>query len=182
LITIPVAKGAEVGTIQTEWLRVPSLRKDQFWASYMINPSLEFELNWERRPAGKTVGTFNLSYNFLTPLTDLTPGLSVGLLDALNQTERGRAAYLAVTYRYGNLGDLNQNTPTELTLGLASRRSGLFFVGVSLPFTSSVRLVTEHDSVNLTTGLEFHPLPGLSARAMIQEARFAWSLSYGLRF
>jgi hypothetical protein len=109
-----------------------------------------------------------VAYNYILPITDVSPGISVGLNDVLNRTRDGRSAYLAWTHRYGNIGELNQNVPTEFTMGVSSQQSGPFFVGLTVPLAEHLRLLAEHNGKRLTAGVELRPIPNVGVRFLFR--------------
>jgi hypothetical protein len=176
LIITPTATRPSAGTLKLESL----LSKGEA-SRWFLEGSLG--TNWEagvQLYGGKP--TFGISYSYLLPIIDLTPGITVGALDLLDETPERRAAYLAFTFNLGNLGDLNQDVPTEFTLGFWTRTGGTFFAGTSLPFHRSVRLVAEWDSFLLRGGLELRPFKEGVFRALTSERGPAFSFSLASRF
>ena len=90
--------------------------------------------------------------------------------------------YVAVTYRFGNNGKLNQDVPTEFTFGLWTRKKGAVFGGVTLPFSKVLSLVAEHDSVNLTGGVEICPFNGGAFRFLFRQNQVIVGLRVQSRF
>ncbi|MCG9895174.1 MAG: hypothetical protein MH204_06840 [Fimbriimonadaceae bacterium] len=109
----------------------------------------------------------DFSYHYLTPITDALPGISAGFRDVAN-TGPGRAAFLALTFRLGNDGDFNQNTPSELTVGGWTRDGGALFFGFRLPFTDQFRLLADFNSKQMNTGFEFAPSRQAAIRVRFQ--------------
>lgn len=126
--------------------------------------------------------TLGFSYSYLLPIIDLTPGISVGALDLLDETPERRAAYLAFTFHLGNFGEFNQDVPTEFTLGFWTRTGGTFFAGTSLPFHKNIRLVAEWDSFLLRGGVELRPFKEGVVRALWSEKGPGFSFSLASRF
>lgn len=121
--------------------------------------------------------TFDFSYSYLDPVVNYAPGLTVGVVDALDRTEAGRSLFVAATYRSGLDGLFNASTPAETTLGAYFGSRNAFFVGASLPFSSTLRLLVEHDSQRPAAGLEFSPTPNLSVRWVTSPQSTALSFS-----
>jgi hypothetical protein len=181
VVLVPTGKKLLRGQIRLEALDRPGDR-GRVWLGTGLLQSFELEgVLSEERP-GTWAGTFDFAYNHAPPFTDISPGISVGVMDALNRTEEGRALYLAVTYRYGNVGDLNQDVPTELTVGLWTRPQGLAFFGVSLPFSQQLRFLAEHDSDRLAGGIELRPADGVGAKVVFEREGTAFGLILSLRF
>ena len=181
VVLVPTGKKLLRGQVRLEGLDRPGDR-GRLWLGTGLLQSFELEgVLSEERP-GTWAGTFDFAYNHAPPITDISPGISVGVMDALNRTAEGRALYLAITYRYGNFGDLNQDVPTELTFGLWTRAEGLAFFGVSLPFSKELRFLAEHDSNRLAGGLELRPADGVAAKVIFEREGTALGLSLSLRF
>ncbi|HMS55274.1 MAG TPA: hypothetical protein PKA27_07705 [Fimbriimonadaceae bacterium] len=106
---------------------------EQFYLGAGVTRDFEVEWHGIRERGGAIVGTLNLTYNFINPITDFAPGISVGVLDALDRTQDRRRGYFATTYRYGLDGENNQNVPMEVSLGVTVGEAIRPFVGVSLP-------------------------------------------------
>lgn len=181
-ITIPKGNKIRDGFVRAELLGVPGDKTTRAWLGAGFLQAFDFEFTSIRTKTQDWTQSFDVSYNFAPPITDISPGLSVGVQDALNRTENGRAVYLAATFRYGNTGELNQDVPTELTLGFWSRQSGLFFIGASLPFSDKFLLIAEHDSSRLAGGLEFRPVPGLVLKSVFEADGTSFGVSLRHRF
>ena len=128
------------------------------WVQFSPSATWEFGVSGENLDTENIVWGFNASYTLVNPITDVAPGLSFGMLDLGNDTEDGRTAYVAVTYRIGNEGLLNQFLPTDFTFGFWSREDSFAFVGAELPFSSTIRLLGEYDGDHLTAGFSLTPV------------------------
>ncbi|MBS1713523.1 MAG: hypothetical protein JST30_04225 [Armatimonadetes bacterium] len=181
-ITVPLGRKLLDGTVRLEYTGVPGERDARAWLGTGFLKAYELEFSLERTKTQDWSASFDLSYNYTPPIVDVAPGLSVGVQDVLNRSENGRAAYLAMTYRYGNEGALNQDVPTELTFGLWSRSSGLAFVNVSLPFSDRVFLLGEHDSRRAAAGIRIRPLPGLDLKTVFEADGTHFGLSLRQKF
>ncbi len=182
LVSIPTATKIFTRTVRAELLGYPSRDTTLGWLGFGINPLVDAEISFEARNSDRITGSLNLGYYYLLPITDLSPGIAFGIHDALNRTEDGRAAYIAITYRLGNDGELNQDVPTELTVGAWSRDGGKLFVGATIPFASEFRLFTEHNGIRPAAGFEFRPVPEGVFRIIFEERGTGFSLSFGRRF
>lgn len=143
--------------------------------------SYEVDLELRRSGGGRWAATLDAAFNLSPPITDVAPGVSVGVLDLANRTPDGRAAYLAFTQRFGNYGELNQNTPTEVTLGLWSRSDGLAFVGASLPLWDRLLVLGEATGAGVVAGLEARPARGFSLRWVAGRSEHRFQASLQLR-
>lgn len=181
-VTIPKGRKIRDGFVRFEYLALPGERDAKAWLGTGFMKALEIELASERSRGEDWRTSMDLSYNYAPPILDISPGVSVGVQDVLNRSSEGRAAYLAVTYRYGNDGQFNQDVPTELTLGLWTRKTGAGFMGVSLPFTDKVFLIGEHNSKRLAAGFELRPVPGINLKAVFETGGTHLGFSLSRRF
>lgn len=147
---------------------------------FAILDSFDAELVYERFRPRAQAGTFNFSYNYVVPVEDITPGISVGVMDAANRTRDGRMLYFAATFRYSQLGDFNANTPAEATIGAGLGRG--LFLGAVLPMTDSFRLIAEHDGLKLQAGFEIRPVKDLYFRWVHAQDRSQMNLGFVQRF
>lgn len=122
------------------------------------------------------------SWNYIRPLTDYAPGISVGMVDVLNETEMGRAAYFALTYRIGNYDPGNQDVPTDFSFGWWTRDGGSLFLSCSLPFSYSLRMISEYDGRQLAAGVEIRPFPDATIRWVFREGNPVIGFGYSARF
>lgn len=182
LITTPMGKKVPHNAAKLEFLTVPGRDTSFGWIGLGLTNSIELELSGERFNNDRVIPGLNLSYNYLTPITDLAPGVSAGILDATDQTAERRAAYLAVTYYFGNLDIFNQDTPTILTFGGWSRDGGGFFFNISIPLTNEFRLIGDHDGGTLTAGVEYKPFPEASLKYLFREGAPAFGFSLQKKF
>jgi len=183
LILIPTGNKLRFGQVRTEFMWSTRDRDHvQGFLGAGIGHSFDAELLYENLSPNAQIGSFNFAYNYVVPVTDLTPGLSVGVRDALNKTRDGRSIYVATTFRIAPDGLYNENSPPELTLGFGTESLRGLFVGASLPFTDHFRLLAEHDSFRMTAGFEMKPLPGLALRMLYRQDETLLSVAYSVRF
>lgn len=176
LILTPMGSNLPIGTARAEYLRHPDLSDTLFLeAGVLETVEAGIRIRDGEDPA------LDLNYNYIFPIIDLSPGISAGVLDALDTAE-GRAFFAAVTFRYGNWGDLNMEEATIFTMGLWSDRSSTGFVSISLPLSSQVRLLGEGYGRTVNTGVEYRPDPSLAGRMLWLDGKPSWSLSYKLTF
>lgn len=147
-----------------------------------VTRDIEVEFVLNRFDQTASLGTFNASFQFVPPLVDTAPGLSLGVQDALDRTPDGRGYYFAFTYRLGLDGEYNSRTPLEISMGgMFGRRNGLF-VGVQLPFTWQFRGLVEHDTRRVTGGFEYRPLHGFAVRALWRQGQTLLGVRYTAKF
>jgi hypothetical protein len=112
---------------------------------------------WRREfDGGGDFTTLDLTFNVNAPLAGFAPGISLGILDALDETSDGIRAYAAVSI-LDNLdtGPFSGNASVETTVGVTVGRTSHAFVGASLPFSERFRLMAEHDGTKISTGAEY---------------------------
>lgn len=144
-----------------------------FGLTEAIEASLVVEDGWGR---GR-VESFDVSYNVLPPLTNIAPGLSVGVTDGIGKTRDGRSFYVAATYRIGLTGRYNGDVPLEVSHGYAVGDHDGYFVGVTIPFRESFRLLAEHDGRRVNAALEFRPLKDVWVRWIHRPEQSLWSIT-----
>ena len=108
--------------------------------------------------------TIDLGYNYISPITDASPGISIGVQDALGSTTDGRRFYFASTFRVGLGGNADTFTPAEVSVGAYVGKKNSAFVGVMMPITTGFRILAEHDGYRLNSGIEIRPLPQIAVR------------------
>ena len=67
-------------------------------------------------------------------------------------------------------------------MGLWTRKSGLFFFAVRLPFSDRFFLIGEHDSSRLAGGIEVHPFDGLVLKTVFESGGTSFGLGLNRRF
>jgi hypothetical protein len=182
LVLIPTGKKLLSETFQLEILTDHSRDITMGWVGLGLGQSFDVEVTGESFDDNRMVNSVDFSYNYTVPIVDFAPGISFGVQDAMNVTERGRNLYMAVTYRFGNYGELNQDIPTELTFGFWSRAQGVLFAGVRLPFSETFSVLAEHDSENLTAGIELSPHEGVAFKALFRQDQVMLSFRVQSRF
>ncbi|MFM9872130.1 MAG: hypothetical protein ACKVQS_01540 [Fimbriimonadaceae bacterium] len=164
LISTPMGKKLPHNAAKLEFLSQPSRDTVFGWFGYGLTDSIELEFYGESFDSSRITPGLNFSYNYISPITDLAPGISLGVLDITDQTREERAIYAAITFYFGNVGDLNQNEPTIFTLGGWSRHGGSFFFNAAFPFSEKIRLIGEHDGNRIGAGVELTPFEGASLK------------------
>lgn len=178
LFFIPTGTKILFNRARLEVMADPRGEAPRYWLGYGLTRDIDIEFTSER--AGNV--SLNASYNLLTALTDFSPGLSVGVLDAFNRSPEKRRGFLAVTYRYGLDEAQNQNVPLEVHAGFTVGDYTRPFVGAQLPLTWQTRLLLEHDGQVISAGAEWRPLTGAAVRWLVRDGRPLWSLSYSRKF
>ncbi len=182
VLTVPTARKLTYGTVRYEFRAEPKQRgAREHLLGVGIGPAYELELRTEWKNDRVSVGTFDFAYNLIAPIPELSPGISFGVQDALDQTFDGRRFYLATTFR-PIFSTVNGDVPADVTLGLFQGRYTHPFVGVSLPFAREFRLLAEHNGFRPQAGFELRPRPNLGLRIAFRERQTLTSLQYSTRF
>lgn len=125
--------------------------------------------------------TFDLSYNVIGPVAGTSPGISVGILDTFNETRDGIRTYVAFTFReLLEVSDLGENG--DFTFGFQTGDLDALFAGFSLPLSSRTKFITEWNGARLTTGFDYTPIKGLSARVFTQDNILLAGISFTRKF
>jgi hypothetical protein len=133
------------------------------------------------RPSESGRGTFDFAYNLIAPVAALSPGISIGMLDALNETTDGRRTYFAITFRQLlDVGEKGANG--EVTMGVQFGNINSGFVGASIPLSNNFRLLAEHNGARVSVGFELAVAKTLKARAFTQDGTLLMGLNLSHRF
>ncbi len=182
IIDVPIGRSLTMGTFQYSDLE--GMNRGGVYDRYLAYSPLigfEFGARQRMRPSENGRMTFDMSYNLVSPVAALSPGISVGMLDALNETNDGRRTYLAVTFReLLDVGDKGANG--EATLGIQFGHINSGFVGVSLPLSKNFKFLVEHNGARISTGFELGIDKSIRARMITQEGIFLLGLNLSRRF
>ena len=179
LIDIPVGKKIPEGIVRVEAMfDLRTSERNRLLLGVGLTTKIDMELMVDRLDLGRTLTTFDASYNYSVAIPDLAPGISFGIKDALDETPERRRAYVAATYRVGTDGIV----PVEVTVGAVTNSNHPIFVGAMVPFVDAIRLLAEHDSRKLTAGIEVVPVKGLAMRLLFRQDRTLASVSLAQRF
>jgi hypothetical protein len=151
------------------------------YAGIGVTKDFEAELMLDKFNSSPSVASFSVAYNFINPITDAVPGISIGVQDVLNKTEFGRMGYLATTFRK-SVDSPGLSEHMDVTLGIGVGKKTTPFVGVSLPLGSYLNALAEHDGTRITAGFELVPAKGLALRVAARERRTLFSVRYTARF
>lgn len=182
VIDVPVGRSLAMGTFLFSDLEGMNQggSRDRYFA-YAPLVGLEFGIRQRIRPFESGHTTFDFAYNFVAPVAGFSPGISVGVLDGLNETLDGRRTYLAVTFR--ELLDVgNKGANSELTMGVQFGQLNSGFVGVMLPLSNNFKFLVEHNGARISTGFEFAIDKSIRARAITQDGLFLLGLNLSRRF
>lgn len=165
LINIPVGKKVPFGvyrlygSFEQGGLAYGSL-------DFGINSYLDGSIRTDNVGRGPRRLTGDLSYNFVAPIVDISPGLSFGLFDLWNQTVDGRRGFIATTFRFGLDSEATTFVAGELTLGMNIARKSTPYVGFMLPLTDQFRLLAEHDGYRVNAGIDLRPVRHLALKVL----------------
>lgn len=179
VILTPNGTRLRPGTIRLETMATAG-QPARSWLEAGITTNIDLGLSWVAE-SGRSP-SLDLTWNYLLPITDITPGLSVGVIDFANESPEGRAAYLALTQYFGNLGDRNMDIPTEFSLGVWSRNKGQVFASIVLPFSEEFRLIAEAASGKVNAGFDIRPVKPVSIRLTFLDGKPTAGLRLTQRF
>lgn len=182
IVDVPIGRSLLMGTFQISDLEGMNHGgvHDRYLA-YSPLRGFEFGLRQRTRPKETDKLTFDVAYNIVAPVAGLSPGISVGMLDGLNQTIDGRRTYVAFTFR--ELLDVGQKGSNgEATMGVQFGHINSGFVGVNIPFSDNFRLLVEHNGARISTGFEYAVDKSVRARIISQEGLFLMGLNLSRRF
>ncbi|MEI8281227.1 MAG: hypothetical protein WCG75_02365 [Armatimonadota bacterium] len=182
LIDVPIGRSLSMGTFQIsdmEGLNQGGSRDRMI--GYSPLTGIEFNFRQRIRPNENGHGTFDFAYNFVSPVAALAPGISVGMLDGLNETVDGRRTYIAFTFReLLDVGEKGANG--EVTMGVQFGHLNTGFVGVSLPLSSNLRFLVEHNGARISTGFDLSLQRRFHGRIITQDGVLMLGLNYSHRF
>lgn len=154
LITIPIGRKLRYKEFRIEGAFNPY--KDGLFETYVgagITTGFDLEIRSQRLRGEPGYTTADVSYNLLSPIADIAPGISVGVQDTLDVTRDGRFYYLAATIRK-TYSTLDGDVPGDVTLGIKQGRRLYPFLGLSIPFSQAFRFIAEHDGIRPAAGVE----------------------------
>jgi len=139
----------------------------EFLTGYLdigINSYFDGSIRTDSVPGSNRNATFDLGYNYISPLTDASPGISVGVMDGLDRTKDGRRFYLSATYRVGLGGAATTFLPAEISIAATAGKKSTAMVGFMLPVTNGFRIMAEHDGYRVNAGFEMRPYMNVGFR------------------
>lgn len=181
-VYLPIARTIGFKNVRYDIFSYPNTvgNTDQFLAFSPVR-NWEIELRQQRRGLLGTRETFDFQRNLLPPFVGTSPGISVGVLDVVNQSFEGRRGFIALTFK--ELLEVSESgEPGEVTLGyqFGSRTSG--YVGATLSISPRTRLFFEHNSIQLIAGADSEILPKVRARVFTTDKVLGFSINYVVRF
>lgn len=182
LIDIPIGRTISRDTVVLSLMEAGNEQgsRDRYLAFSPLQ-GIEIAARQRFRPNENGHTTFDLAYNLVNPVASVSPGISLGVLDAAGETVDGRRTYVAVTFReLLQVGEKGANG--EATLGVQFGHLNTGFVGVSLPLWENFRLMTEHNGARISAGFEYEPTKGIKLRTVTQDGTLLFGLNLSRRF
>ncbi|HEY0866813.1 MAG TPA: hypothetical protein VGE01_05530 [Fimbriimonas sp.] len=182
LLSIPTGRKIPFGTVRFEAMSELSRgRAQEYFLGFGLTTYFDVEVRSEYFSGSDPAGSFDVSYNFIAPIPDITPGISVGVQDALDNLRDGRRFYGAFTLR-PVFSTINGDVPADLTLGFFLGTHSAPFAGGTIPFSREFRLLYEYNGIRITSGLEVLPRPDLALRLVFRDEDVLGSVQYTRRF
>lgn len=170
LITIPTGSKILFRNVKVESFYLPSeSNRTLTYIGYGIDRSFDAEIVFDRISQKRHRGTFNFAWNYVPAVVDVSPGITIGVRDGLDQTAEGRSIYLATSSRFFLDGEFNSDLYGELIMGFGIGGFRGAFTGLSLPISSQFRLVAEYDSRRITAGLDYRPDKAIQLRLLARD-------------
>lgn len=183
LVNAPRGGKLAYGIARAEWLFEPTIRNNNYlYLGLGLTTAFDVEIRSERINGEEPEITFDVGYNVTAPITDLAPGISLGVQDMLDKTRDGRRFYFAFTDRRSARDSLLGGVAVELTLGFLVGSRNSAFVSASLPFSEHARLLAEHDGFRITSGLELRPTDDVAFRVLFRENETLVGVQSRVRF
>lgn len=181
-MTIPTGRKIPYRVVKFEAVsEVSRGRAQEYRLGLGIGRSFDLEIRSEFFDGANDARTFDFSYNYIAPVPGFTPGISLGMLDALDNTEDRQRVYVALTFR-PLLSTINGDFPGDLTIGVTGGFRTSLFVGLQLPFSREFSLLAEHNGYRLSSGFELRPVRQIGLRLMFRETDVLGSLQLTQRF
>jgi len=182
LIDIPTARKIQLDDVRYEYRASPYPGgSQQHFLGVGVGESFELDLRDVWNKGTSPAGTFDFSYNLLSSIPGISPGISFGVQDAANLTTDGRRFYAVTTFR-NDLDELPGNLYEDVTLGVQFGTLNSPFVGIALPVSKQMYLLAEHSGFRLSAGVEFRPLPHVAFRIITRDRETLLSLSGTVKF
>ena len=167
MITIPRGGKIPFGTIRGEYMFEPSEPTSTIsFLGVGLTTFVDAEIETDQLRGEKKFTQLNLDFNLNSPLAGFAPGISVGLLDATDQSPQGRRGYVAVSFQ--DTGG-ETSAPVETTVGAFFGRESHMFVGLSLPVSEQFRFLAEDDGFRVSAGAEWKTSAGPYFRFVFRE-------------
>ncbi len=155
---LPTGYTLQPSEVRISWLsQTDAMRKQTAIIGAGITWGWEVNGIWEKSKSQSKTVSLNIQHSIVQPYPDLFPGISVGILDILNETKEGRSFYVAGTWQTNIYTDWATDERGSITVGAGTKRFRGAFVSLYLPLYRRLSLLGEHDSRNLLVGFELIP-------------------------
>lgn len=182
LIDIPTARKIVFDDFRFEYRMEPFAGGDQQqFLGLGLGPSFELDFRDIQDSDVAPRATFDFSYNYLAAIPGISPGVSIGIQDAANQTSDGRRLYAVTTFRE-TMDEIPGNVYTDITVGFQAGSLTSAFAGVAMPFSTNLYLLAEDSGFRLSAGLEYRLSHRITFRLIDRENETLLSLSASGKF
>lgn len=182
VITVPTGRNLPVGSVKFEYnsLANGASATNRFLAFTPIK-GFELEIHNHNGVGNNGNVTADFAYNLIAPVSSVSPGISIGVMDAFGETTFGRRPYLAFSFReLLNVGDTGAHGEVSIGIQFGSINTG--FVGANIPLSKRLRLLADHNGFVLSAGLELQVHDGIKLRALTQESALYFGVALSRRF
>jgi hypothetical protein len=147
-----------------------------------VTRELEFSLSQFSAKNQSDRQSFSASYTFIDAIPEFSPAISIGIEDAMNESERGRSVYLAISTTSYPDSVFPLDIPMQLTLGTGTGELSGIFGGVRLPLSNELMVLGEWDRRGARIGAEVRPIPYLRFGYFSGLDRSYWTAGASVRF
>lgn len=155
LILAPTAHALPNDTFRVEsWF---GGEPDRFGAAFVAASygGFEAQYRWVNLNGHREPGALDIAFDYLSPIGDISPGLSAGVMDVANVTSDGRREYVCATMNRSSFFGL-RNGFTELTAGFAVGRKSGPYAGIRAPIAKNLSWLGEYDGIRFSTGVQLN--------------------------
>lgn len=156
IFILPTAYTLRHGELRMEFLTFgEETEKSLAFVQMGILPFIELQVLREEFPGKKPSATANFLYSLSQPIPDYFPGVAVGILDILNETESERSFFVAFTWQSVVYSDWAETESSTFTVGIGTGRlkDGIF-ISTSLPMHRGITFFGEYDTKIMTAGFD----------------------------
>jgi hypothetical protein len=173
LLLMPTARHLPQGDFRAElWTN------DQLAGGFVsagLGQSWDAQVSVDRFGADPDRPTASLAYYYLSPIADIAPGISGGILDAANETTDGRRIYACATLNRSVRHTASLGY-TQLTAGIEVGRRSSPMAGLRSPVAKGLSLIAEYDGYRFDEALETKLGEGVYARLALRGPALYFSL------
>lgn len=168
LISVPTGRKLPYDSIRFDYTTGFEGSYKEAFLGLGIGKSFELDFRGEKQVDFTQRAAVDFAFNYIAPIADLTPGISVGMQDASDSTPDGRRFYLALTSKqiYSTEGG---DVAGDVTLGGFFGNRSSVYVGLNMPLSRLVRLLAEHNGYRIGAGLEVRPSSQYAVRFLVRD-------------